>query len=126
MESIGEDQITVPLSEGDACGEELLTWCLEHSSINKDGKRIRIPGHRLLSNRLVRCVTNVEAFVLRAADLEEVTSLFARFLRSPRVQGAIRYESPYWRGIAARRIQVAWRYRKKRMGRADSSSPPHN
>ncbi|KAL0385209.1 UNVERIFIED_CONTAM: putative cyclic nucleotide-gated ion channel 19 [Sesamum radiatum] len=61
-----------------------------------------------------------------AADLEEVTSLFARFLRSPRVQGAIRYESPYWRGIAARRIQVAWRYRKKRMGRADSSSPPHN
>ncbi|KAK4402512.1 putative cyclic nucleotide-gated ion channel 20, chloroplastic [Sesamum angolense] len=126
MESIGEDQITVPLSEGYACGEELLTWCLEHSSINKDGKRIRIPGHRLLSNRLVRCVTNVEAFVLRAADLEEVTSLFARFLRSPRVQGAIRYESPYWRGIAARRIQVAWRYRKKRMGRADSSSPPHN
>ncbi|XP_020551310.1 probable cyclic nucleotide-gated ion channel 20, chloroplastic isoform X2 [Sesamum indicum] len=126
MESIGEDMIVVPLSEGDACGEELLTWCLEHSSINKDGKRIRIPGHRLLSNRLVRCVTNVEAFVLRAVDLEEVTSLFARFLRSPRVQGAIRYESPYWRGIAARRIQVAWRYRKKRMGRADSSSPPHN
>ncbi|KAK4427000.1 putative cyclic nucleotide-gated ion channel 20, chloroplastic [Sesamum alatum] len=126
MESIGEDQIVVPLSEGDACGEELLTWCLEHSSINKDGKRIRIPGHRLLSNRLVRCVTNVEAFVLRAVDLEEVTSLFARFLRSPRVQGAIRYESPYWRGIAARRIQVAWRYRKKRMGRADSSSPPHS
>jgi len=33
----------------------------------------------------------VEAFSLRAADLEEVTSLFARFLRSPGVQGAIRY-----------------------------------
>ncbi|KAG8388504.1 hypothetical protein BUALT_Bualt02G0132500 [Buddleja alternifolia] len=124
MESIGEDQIVVPLSEGDVCGEELLTWCLEHSSVNKDGKRIRIPGPRLLSNRLVRCITNVEAFVLRAADLEEVTSLFARFLRSPRVQGAIRYESPYWRGLAARRIQVAWRYRKKRISRADSSSPP--
>ncbi|KAK6123608.1 hypothetical protein DH2020_042640 [Rehmannia glutinosa] len=90
MESIGEDLIVVPLSEGDVCGEELLTWCLEHSSVNKDGRRIRIPGHRLLSNRLVRCITNVEAFVLRAADLEEVTSLFARFLRSPRVQGAIR------------------------------------
>ncbi|PIN25517.1 hypothetical protein CDL12_01745 [Handroanthus impetiginosus] len=90
-----------------------------------NGRRIRIPGHRLLSNRLVRCSTNVEAFVLRAADLEEVTSLFARFLRSPRVQGAIRYESPYWRGLAARRIQVAWRYRMKRQGRADSS-PPHN
>ncbi|KAL2533076.1 putative cyclic nucleotide-gated ion channel 20 [Abeliophyllum distichum] len=126
MESIGEDLIVVPLSEGDVCGEELLTWCLEHSSVNKDGRKIRIPGHRLLSNRLVKCLTNVEAFVLRAADLEEVTSLFARFLRSPRVQGAIRYESPYWRGLAARVIQVAWRYRKKRLNRAESSSPQLN
>ncbi|KAL0356399.1 UNVERIFIED_CONTAM: putative cyclic nucleotide-gated ion channel 20, chloroplastic [Sesamum radiatum] len=126
MESIGEDLTVLPLLEGDVCGEELLTWCLEHSSVNKDGRRIRIPGHRLLSNRLVRCLTNVEAFVLRAADLEEVTSLFARFLRSPRVQGAIRYESPYWRGLAARRIQVAWRYRKKRLSRADDSSPSCN
>ncbi|PHT53492.1 putative cyclic nucleotide-gated ion channel 19 [Capsicum baccatum] len=123
MESIGEDGNVASLSEGDACGEELLTWCLEHSSINRDGKKIRIPGHGLLSNRLVRCLTNVEAFVLRASDLEEVTNLFARFLRSPRVQGALRYESPYWRGLAARRIQVAWRYRKKRQSRADSSSP---
>ncbi|KAH6770523.1 cyclic nucleotide-binding transporter 1 [Perilla frutescens var. hirtella] len=123
MESIGEDLTVLPLSEGDICGEELLTWCLEHSSINRDGGRIRIPGHRLLSNRLVRCFTNVEAFVLRAADLEEVTSLFARFLRNPRVQGAIRYESPYWRGLAARQIQVAWRYRKRRQNRADSSIP---
>ncbi|KAG8378650.1 hypothetical protein BUALT_Bualt07G0007400 [Buddleja alternifolia] len=127
MESIGEDLIVVPLSEGDVCGEELLTWCLEHSSINKDGARIRLPGHRLLSNRLVRCLTNVEAFVLRAADLEEVTNLFARFLRSPRVQGAIRYESPYWRGLATRRIQVAWRYRKKRqLSLANSSGSPHD
>ncbi|KAH6806759.1 cyclic nucleotide-binding transporter 1 [Perilla frutescens var. frutescens] len=126
MLSEGEDRISSPLAEGEVCGEELLTWCLEHSSINKDGKRIRIPGHRLLSNRKVICLTNVEAFVLRGADLEEVTSLFARFLRSPRVQGAIRYESPYWRGLAARRIQVAWRYRKKRINRADSSSPPRN
>ncbi|XP_052183647.1 probable cyclic nucleotide-gated ion channel 20, chloroplastic isoform X3 [Diospyros lotus] len=35
MESIGEGGIILPLSEGDVCGEELLTWCLEHSSINK-------------------------------------------------------------------------------------------
>ncbi|XP_059304210.1 probable cyclic nucleotide-gated ion channel 20, chloroplastic isoform X1 [Lycium ferocissimum] len=125
MESIGEDGNVASLCEGDACGEELLTWCLEHSSINRDGKKIRIPGHRLLSNRLVRCLTNVEAFILRASDLEEVTNLFARFLRSPRVQGALRYESPYWRGLAARQIQVAWRYRKKRQSRADSSSPQH-
>ncbi|GLT55903.1 hypothetical protein SLA2020_289870 [Shorea laevis] len=114
MESIGEDKIRVPLSEGDVCGEELLTWCLEHSTVNRDGKQIRIPGQRLLSNRMVRCLTNVEAFSLRAADLQEVTSLFSRFLRNPRVQGAIRYESPYWRSLAATRLQVTWRYRKKR------------
>ncbi|GMJ02678.1 CYCLIC NUCLEOTIDE-GATED CHANNEL 20, cyclic nucleotide gated channel 20 [Hibiscus trionum] len=121
MVSIGENGIEVALSEGDVCGEELLTWCLEHSSVNRDVKKIRIPGQRLLSNRQVRCLTNVEAFSLRAADLEEVTSLFSRFLRNPRVQGAIRYESPYWRSVAATRIQVAWRYRKKRLNRADTS-----
>ncbi|XP_075107928.1 putative cyclic nucleotide-gated ion channel 20, chloroplastic isoform X2 [Nicotiana tabacum] len=121
MESIGEDGNVAFLSEGDACGEEFLTWCLEHSSINRDGKKIRIPGHRLLSNRLVRCLTNVEAFILRAADLKEVTNLFARFSRSPRVQGVIRYKSPYRR----RPVQVAWRCKKKRQSRADSSSPRH-
>ncbi|CAL5442540.1 unnamed protein product [Camellia sinensis] len=36
MESIGEDGIPVALSEGDVCGEELLAWCLEHSSMNKE------------------------------------------------------------------------------------------
>lgn len=123
LESIGEDMNIVPLSEGDVCGEELLTWCLEHSSVNRDGTKIRIPGPRLLSNRMAKCSTNVEAFTLRAADLEEVTSLFSRFLRNPRVQGAIRYESPYWRGLAATRIQVAWRYRKKRLSRAATYSP---
>ncbi|KAI4352044.1 hypothetical protein L6164_006332 [Bauhinia variegata] len=120
LESVGEDGIRVPLTEGGVCGEELLTWCLEHSSVNKDGKKVRIPGQRLLSNRTVMCVTNVEAFSLRASDLEEVTSLLSRFLRNTRVQGAIRYESPYWRCLAATRIQVQWRYRKKRLSRGDT------
>ncbi|QHN77581.1 Putative cyclic nucleotide-gated ion channel [Arachis hypogaea] len=56
-----------------------------------------------------------------ASGLEEVTVLSTRFLRSPRVQGALKYESPYWRSLAANRIQVAWRYRKKRLSRADSA-----
>ena len=56
-----------------------------------DGRKIRIFGQRLLSNRTVTCLTNIEAFSLRAADIEEVTSLFARFLRKSRVQGAIRF-----------------------------------
>ncbi|XAR53145.1 hypothetical protein NMG60_11021568 [Bertholletia excelsa] len=122
MVSIGEDGITVPLSEGDVCGEELLTWCLEHSSVNKDGGKVRIPGPRLLSNREVKCFSNVEAFILRAVDLEDVTWLFSRFLRNSHVQGAIRYESPYWRGYAATQIQVAWRYRKKRLNRPHTSN----
>ncbi|KAJ0264322.1 cyclic nucleotide-gated ion channel 20 [Hirschfeldia incana] len=117
MESIGEDGSVLPLSEGDVCGEELLTWCLERSSVNPDGTRIKMPTKGLVSNRSVRCVTNVEAFSLSVADLEDVTSLFSRILRSNRVQGAIRYESPYWRLRAARQIQVAWRYRRRRLQR---------
>ena len=34
MESIGEDGYRTLLSEGDVCGEELLTWCQERSSVN--------------------------------------------------------------------------------------------
>ncbi|RDY07745.1 putative cyclic nucleotide-gated ion channel 20, chloroplastic, partial [Mucuna pruriens] len=120
LESIGEDGIGIPLSEGDACGEELLTWYLEHSSVSTDGRKVRLPGQRMVSNRTVRCLTNVESFSLSASDLEEVTILFTRFLRSASVQGVLRYESPYWRSLAATRIQVAWRYRKKRLSRAYS------
>ncbi|XVE57208.1 hypothetical protein DITRI_Ditri04bG0073000 [Diplodiscus trichospermus] len=126
MESVGENEIIEPLSEGDVCGEELLTWCLEHSSVNRDEKKIRMQRQRLLSERKVSCVTNVEAFSLRAADLEEVTSLFSRFLRNPRVQGAIRYKSHHWRSLAANRIQVAWRYRKKCLNRADTTQSSYS
>ncbi|XP_052722677.1 probable cyclic nucleotide-gated ion channel 20, chloroplastic isoform X3 [Vigna angularis] len=123
LESIGEDGVGVPLSEGDACGEELLTWYLEHSSSvsTADGKKVRLPGQRWLSNRTVKCLTNVEAFSIRAEDLEEVTSRFMRFLRNLRVQGSLRYESPYWRSLAATRIQVAWRYWKKRRSNSMTS-----
>ncbi|KAI3796845.1 hypothetical protein L1987_39531 [Smallanthus sonchifolius] len=118
MESVGEDGNIAKLSEGDVCGEELLTWCLEPSSFNGDAKNQRKAGYKLVSKRTVKCLSNVEAFVLRAADLEEVTTLFAGFLRNHRVQMAIKNESPYWRGLAATTIQVAWRYRMKR---ADAS-----
>ncbi|XP_077230567.1 putative cyclic nucleotide-gated ion channel 20, chloroplastic [Tasmannia lanceolata] len=127
MESDEGNGNIAPLSEGDVCGEELLTRCLDHSSVNKDGKKIRLPGQRLICSRTVRCVTNVEAFILRADDLEGVTSLFSRFLRNPRVQGAIRYESQFWRAKAATHIQVKWRYRQKRLNRAEGlkSQPNH-
>ncbi|KAF9624711.1 hypothetical protein IFM89_013249 [Coptis chinensis] len=94
--SVDADGNNAPLSEGDICGEELLTWCLDHSSTSKDGRKIRVPGQRFLSNRTVTCLTNVEAFSLRASDLEQVTALFPRFLRSPRIQGAISLSSSDW------------------------------
>ncbi|XP_042504542.1 probable cyclic nucleotide-gated ion channel 20, chloroplastic isoform X3 [Macadamia integrifolia] len=122
MESIGEDCSRVPLSEGDICGEELLTWWLQRYSVNKGWRRMSITGQQLLSNRTVRCLTNVQAFSLQAADLEEVTTRFARFLQNRRVQGAIRYESPYWRSCAAILIQVAWRCRRKRLNQVNTSN----
>ncbi|WCJ34744.1 cyclic nucleotide gated channel 19 [Euphorbia peplus] len=121
LESIGENGNVIQLCEGNVCGEELLTWCLGHSSVNNNKDAKKIKGQRLISSRTVRCLTNVEAFSLHAADLEEVTNIFARNFRNPRVRGAIRYESPYWRGLAAQRIQVAWRYRQKRLKRADTA-----
>ncbi|KAJ6760109.1 CYCLIC NUCLEOTIDE-GATED ION CHANNEL 15-RELATED-RELATED [Salix purpurea] len=126
LESIGLDGTMVALSEGNVCGEELLTWFLEHSSVSKDGRKIKISGQRLISNRTIRCLTNVEAFSLSAADLEQVTSLFARNLRNPLVQGAIRYQSPYWRALAATRIQVAWRYRQKCLKHSKTSHSNHS
>ncbi|KAJ6881649.1 cyclic nucleotide-gated ion channel 20 [Populus alba x Populus x berolinensis] len=126
LESIGHDGTVVALCEGNVCGEELLTWFLEHSSVSKDGRRIKTPGQRLISSRIVRCLTNVEAFSLSAADLEEVTSIFARNLRNPLVQGAIRYQSPYWRARAATLIQVAWRYRQKCLKHSTSFQSNHS
>ena len=41
-----------------------------------DGTRIKMPTKGLVSNRSVRCVTNVEAFSLSVADLEDIMSLF--------------------------------------------------
>ncbi|XP_039691023.1 putative cyclic nucleotide-gated ion channel 19 [Medicago truncatula] len=86
-----------------------------------ESKNVKIQGQGLTSDRTVKCLTNVEAFSLDAKDIEEVTTHFARFLRSPRVQQVIRYQSPYWRSLAANRIQVAWRSRKKRLRRANTT-----
>lgn len=122
LESTGKDSGSVNLSGGDICGEELLTWCLEHTPLQKQSKKFRRTGQRAISSRTVRCTSSVEAFCLQAADLEEVTTLFSRLLRNPRVQGAIRYESPYWRTWAASCVQVAWKYRKKRLHRSATAN----
>ncbi|CAI9270759.1 unnamed protein product [Lactuca saligna] len=101
MESIEKNgNNKVSLLEGDVCGEELLKWCLE------DKRNQRKQGNRLLSNRTVKCLKDVEAFVLRAEDLEEVITLFDGFLKNVRVQFAIGNKSPYWQGVAASTIQI--------------------
>lgn len=128
MESTFVDAFTSsPLAEGDFCGETLFLWCIENSSVNTDGRGMKSAGAVVLSDSLVRCLTNVEALVLRAEDLEEVVSLFARFIETERIRWAARYMSPYWRRLAARRIQVSWRHRQKRLIHdAHSSTPPHH
>lgn len=35
LESVEADGNIAPLAEGDVCGEELLTWYLEQTSVNK-------------------------------------------------------------------------------------------
>ncbi|KAJ9542674.1 hypothetical protein OSB04_029180 [Centaurea solstitialis] len=102
MQSNGKDGNTITLSEGDVCGEELLRCCLEDSCKLGD-RRNQIKSKYILStDRTVECLTNVEAFVLRAADLEEVASLFSGFPKAIR------------RGLAATTIQLAWRNRRKK------------
>lgn len=41
LQSVVENGTPDPLSEGDVCGEELLTWCLEHSSVNRGMNLVR-------------------------------------------------------------------------------------
>ncbi|KAJ4897873.1 hypothetical protein Rs2_24667 [Raphanus sativus] len=75
MESTEKDNSVTSLSEGDVCGEELLTWFQKRSSGNPDGTRIRVPSNGLHSTRDVKCLTDVEAFSLSVADLEDVVAL---------------------------------------------------
>ncbi|CAJ1952237.1 unnamed protein product [Sphenostylis stenocarpa] len=85
LESIAADGTRLLLLDGDACGEELLPWYLEHATVRTDGKKVRLPTQRLVSKRSVWCLTNVEAFSLRLADLENLSILFRGFLQNPRM-----------------------------------------
>lgn len=40
--------VVTPLGEGDVCGEELLAWCIENSSVNKGNS---IQFNQLLNTR---------------------------------------------------------------------------
>ncbi|KAL0284931.1 UNVERIFIED_CONTAM: Cyclic nucleotide-gated ion channel 1 [Sesamum angustifolium] len=81
---------SVYLMAGDFCGEELLTWALDHNSSSS------LP----ISARTVQAVKDVEAFCLIPDDLKCVMSQFY---------------SQQWRTWGACFIQAAWRrhYRRK-------------
>eukprot|EP00250_Pteridium_aquilinum_P026681 c33415_g1_i1 orf=551-2575(+) len=110
--SIGDDGSIDKLDGGSFCGEELLLWSLKQAAI-QPGAGGSGSKRKVFSTREVKCLTNVEVFSLKAEDLDFVVDHFNRHMRSPKVQGAIRYESPYFKTLAARRIQAAWRARKR-------------
>ncbi|WOH16043.1 hypothetical protein DCAR_0935592 [Daucus carota subsp. sativus] len=106
LESVGADRIAVPLSEGEVCGEELIKLCLEHSASSKNGERFRIPAQKLISNRTVTCLTNVRAYTVQVADLEEVFSFYSRMVKKSQYKG----------GFRVNRTKLAWIIcRKKRL-----------
>ncbi|KAL8158193.1 hypothetical protein AgCh_002764 [Apium graveolens] len=110
LESVGEDKIAVPLSKGDVCGEELFKLGQEHSALNKNGKTLRIPAHKLVSNRTVTCLTNVRAYTVQVADIEEVFSFYSKLLfRTPLVEGVNTRKSHSKQGFRVNCVRFAWR-----------------
>ncbi|PON98025.1 Voltage dependent potassium channel [Trema orientale] len=95
---------SVYLKAGDFCGEELLTWALDPNS----------SSNAPTSTRIVRALTEVEAFALMADDLKFVASQFRR-LHSKQLQHIFRqgfhtkFYSVQWRTWGACYIQAAWR-----------------
>uniref|UniRef100_A0A7N0UFG1 Cyclic nucleotide-binding domain-containing protein n=1 Tax=Kalanchoe fedtschenkoi TaxID=63787 RepID=A0A7N0UFG1_KALFE len=91
---------SVNLTEGDFCGDELLTWALDPNS-----------SHNLpTSTRTVqvKAQSEVEAFALMADDLKSVASQYRR-LHSKQLQHTFKYYSQQWKTWAACFIQAAWR-----------------
>nr|POE73577.1 isoform 2 of probable cyclic nucleotide-gated ion channel 10 [Quercus suber] len=115
----GEKGNAGDLKASDFCGEELFAWALNPRSSTS------LP----ISARTVIAQTEVEAFVLRAADLKFVATQFRR-LHSRQFQHIFsqvfklslstfwmiivnilqtKFYSLQWKTWAARRIQAAWR-----------------
>ncbi|KAJ8768788.1 hypothetical protein K2173_023692 [Erythroxylum novogranatense] len=95
------------LGPGDFCGKELLTWALDPRP------SVILPS----STRIVKAISEVEAFALNAEHLKFVASQFRR-LHSKQLRHKFRFYSHQWRTWAACFIQAAWR-RHKRQKEAD-------
>ncbi|XP_057760923.1 putative cyclic nucleotide-gated ion channel 19 [Arachis stenosperma] len=83
---------SVHISDGDACCQELLFWCLQRASSNSstDGDKLFFPEERFLSTKSITCLTDVEAFVVEVTDLEKILTRFAKLLHTPRIEEAIK------------------------------------
>ncbi|XP_025653050.1 probable cyclic nucleotide-gated ion channel 20, chloroplastic [Arachis hypogaea] len=83
---------SVHISDGDACCQELLFWCLQRASSNSstDGDKLFFPEERFLSTKSITCLTDVEAFVVEVTDLEKILTRFAKFLHTPLIEEAIK------------------------------------
>ncbi|CAN1837326.1 Protein CNGC15c [Linum perenne] len=96
------------MGPGEFCGEELLTWALDPRPI------VMLPT----STRTVKAISEVEAFALRAEDLQFVASQFRR-LHSKQLRHKFRFYSHQWRSWSACFIQAAWRRYKRRKESAE-------
>ncbi|CAI0472776.1 unnamed protein product [Linum tenue] len=121
LKSTGEDGTVITLSQGQVCGDELLTWCRQHASSLSKGTEM---GQRLISRRTVKCLTQVEVFLLREVDLKDVDSILAGCLRNPLVQDAIRKASLVKKiKVAPQKIQLRGvANRRETRGKETSSS----
>ncbi|KAG7568339.1 Cyclic nucleotide-binding domain [Arabidopsis thaliana x Arabidopsis arenosa] len=91
------------IGPGDFCGEELLTWALDPRPV------VILPS----STRTVKAICEVEAFALKAEDLQFVASQFRR-LHTKQLRHKFRFYSHQWRTWAACFVQAAWRRHRKR------------
>ncbi|KAL0373811.1 UNVERIFIED_CONTAM: Cyclic nucleotide-gated ion channel 1 [Sesamum radiatum] len=96
---------SVYLMAGDYCGEELLTWALDHNNSSS------LP----ISTRTVQAVKDVDAFCLMSDDLKCVMSQFRR-VHGKQLQHTFRQVLfPAVEDMGCLFIQAAWRrhYRRK-------------
>ncbi|CAM8981522.1 unnamed protein product [Rhodiola kirilowii] len=97
---------SVNLTEGDFCGDELLTWALDPTSTQNLPTSTRTVQ--------VKAQSEVEAFALLAEDLKTVASQYRR-LHSKQLQHTFKYYSQQWKTWAACFIQAAWRRHWRRV-----------
>lgn len=87
------------LDPGGYLGDELLSWCLRRTFIE------RLPA----SSATFTCIESTEAFALDAKNLRYITEHFRYKFANEKLKRTTRYYSSNWRTWAAVNIQLGWR-----------------